>query len=186
MKPLALFESTKIKNAANRFDRSTFTSDQSSIIIRRNSHAELHDLSPVGMLSDLNHIGVADQRFHDFFDSFLHLSESIESIESDGSIEVYRVYRVDSDRLDRLTRLDRLLDGFRLSRIVLDQAGYSFCRLCTNADPILNSIMLQTYFSRINHRIVSSKIFEVLTIPFRTFFLNDKAVEGLTLRADPH
>ena len=75
---------------------------------------------------------------------------------------------------------------FRLDRIVLDQARDRFGRLSSNADPILDALVLQTDFSGIRHGIVSTEILDVRAVALGTLFLHHQAVERLTLRAHSH
>src|SRR5438552_13797933 len=82
---------------------------------------------------------------------------------------------------------ERLLDcrDF-LDRVVLDQARDCFGRLSTDADPVLDAVVFKLDCCRIDHRIVSPEILEVLAIALRTLFFYYEAIKGLTFRTYSH
>src|SRR4051812_8245204 len=69
----------------------------------------------------------------------------------------------------------------RRNRVILDQARDGFGRLGPDADPVLDAVVLKLHLGRVRHRVVGAEIFDISPVPLRTLFLNNKAVERLTL-----
>lgn len=69
--PFPVFLPRDEKNAANRLDRAAFAPDEAPHIALGNANLKSHVLA-IGNFSDLDCVGLADQRFYDCFDRLFH------------------------------------------------------------------------------------------------------------------
>lgn len=174
MKPLAVLLAGHKKNAANGFHRAAFTTDHATHIMRGNADLDT-DILSIRDLTHLDRVGLADERFNDFLYSFFH-----RFVEFVGSIEF-----IENKRLNKLKELNKLLSNY-VRRVVFDQALDRLGRLSSNADPVLNTFMIQCDLGRIDHRVICTYVFEVLAVALAALFLYHEAIKGFTLRAHSH
>jgi len=71
MKPLTMFLPGEEQDAADRFDRAAVATDQAAHIIRCDTNLDPNVLT-VAIFVNLDHVGRADERFHDHFNSISH------------------------------------------------------------------------------------------------------------------
>lgn len=119
------------QNAADRLNGSALAADNAAHI--GVSYANLNtDVFAVRTLGHLNLLGFADQRFDDLFYSLFHkFVEFVELIEF-----------IENKRLNELKELNKLFRNCCFSRIVLDQALDRLGRLCSDADPVIDAIVI--------------------------------------------
>jgi len=70
-----------------------------------------------------------------------------------------------------------------LDGVILDKAFDRIGWLGTDADPILDAVMVEFYLGRVGERVVCADVLEILAVTLRPFFLYHNAVEGPLLRA---
>ena len=183
MKTLPLLMPGKKQNASYCLDRPSLASDQPPKIIRRDPYGKFKSLAANDRLGNLDQLRRTNQRFNYLFDSFFHFL----------MLEVMKVWKVLEveeaiflPRLSRLSRLPKLSLLCRSNWIVLYKALDGLRRLGADADPMLNSFVIQFYLRWIEHRIVSPDVFEIFAIALRTLFLHHETVKRFPLRAHSH
>ncbi len=153
MKPFAVLLASCKKNAPDRFNGPALAADDPPHIALGHPDLDTNILA-VGVLSNFNGIGLANERFYDLFNGLFH--EFVEFVEL---IEL-----IENKRLNEPFQLNKLFHNCCFSRIILDQALYRFGGLSTNTDPILDAIVFEFHLGRVDHRVIGTYVFKILAV----------------------